>query len=364
MKKIDNKSHKLALKKKSVSTSKKSNNSVQNVSRNLINKKKVEIKKQIRQNRPFHKKIMLHPFSMFLILCMVVFIVDWTFRVAADSYTVTAQVLAPVLDEGATITSLTDNETVTSAPITISGTCPANSYVNLYINNLFAGADYCINQVFTIQTDLYVGENTITAKDFNVTDAQGPTTPSYNVTLAVPKVTNSIGASNSTQPIIPALILDSSYYYQTFTTGNSFTWQVNLAGGEAPYTLNVNWGDGTFSKLIFKTDPTFTIRHKYAKPGYYKVVINATDSAKNQRIIQLAALIKLPGSPSLASTIPKTIPESVSYTINNFFVSSKVWLWAAWSSLIVVILMLVSFILGEREQRTRILKKQLPKISK
>lgn len=311
--------------------------------------KKALIKKQIRQRRPFYKKLILHPFSVFLILCMVVFVLDWTFRVIADSYTVTAEVLAPALLEGATITSLTNNEIVTSAPITISGTCPAGSYVNLYINSLFTGSDFCTNQTFAIAADLFVGENTITAKDFSVTNQQGPTTPSFNVTLQLP-------ASGSTP-----IVLVSNYYYQTFMTGHLFSWQISISGGKPPYSISTSWGDGSTSTLKLDGASSFTITHKYTKPGYYPILISASDTKQDHRIMQLATLIKNPNSPSLLSTTPKVGPPiATTYTVtglDNFFESSKTWLWAAWSSLIVVILMLISFLLGEREQRLELLKR-------
>jgi hypothetical protein len=334
---------------------------IKGVPSHIVKQKKKLVRKQIRGNRPLHKRIMLHPFSVFLVLCMLVFVSDWTFRVAADSYTITAQILAPALTEGAIITSLTNNETVTSAPITISGICPDNSYVNLYINNLFNGADYCTNQVFTIQTQLYPGLNNITAKDFNVTNGQGPSTPGFNVTLT-PQVPIISGPNIvPSQTPVPALVLESTYYYQTFTTNNNFSWQLNLSGGKTPYSVTIKWGDGKTSNLVFKTDPAFSINHRYTKPGSYTVIVDAQDADKNQRIIQLTALIKVPGSPSLATTISKSTPQSITYSVNNFFISSKLWLWAAWSSMIVVILMLISFVLGEREQRVTLLRRQLLK---
>jgi len=324
-------------------------------------RRKASVKKQIRQRRPLYKKLILHPFSVFLILCMVVFVLDWTFRVIADSYTVTAEVLAPALQEGATITSLTNNEIVTSAPITISGTCPSDSYVNLYINGLFTGSDFCTYQTFAIAADLFVGENTITAKDFNVTNQQGPTTPSFDVTLLLPTLVSRSSSKNPIPTPTP-IVLVSNYYYQTFITNHLFSWQISISGGNPPYSINTSWGDGNSSTLKLDSASSFTITHKYTKPGYYTILVSVNDTSQDQRIMQLATLIKNLNSPSLLSTTPKAGPPiATTYTVNgldNFFESSKTWLWAAWSSLVVVLLMLISFLLGEREQRSELLKRR------
>ncbi|HEY5268453.1 MAG TPA: hypothetical protein VII94_04980 [Candidatus Saccharimonadales bacterium] len=324
--------------------------------KHVKNHKKVLVKRRIKQSRPFYKKLILHPFSVFLILCMVVFVCDWTFRVIADSYTVTAAVLAPALQEGATITSVTNNQKVSLAPIIITGSCPANSYVNLYINSLFSGTALCVGQTFTIKTELFTGLNTLTAKDYNVTNVQGPTTPSLNIILT----TSSI---NSSTPTSQPLLLISSFSYQTFITNSLFSWQINIEGGKPPYKLNVNWGDGSSSNLVFSTDPTFTINHKYTNPGYFVIDLSATDANKSSQIIQLSALIKSAGSASVLSTNTSKIGPIIGPTaspngLNKFFESSKNWLWAAWSSLGVVLLMLASFLLGERQQRSTLLRRR------
>jgi hypothetical protein len=342
------------------------------------NKKKAQIKKHIKKNRSLIRKLILHPFSIFLILCFVVFTIDWTFQVLADSYSIQAEILAPILEVGATITSPTDHEILTSAPIAINGTCPDNSYVNIYINNLFSGTNTCTDQTFTIPVDLFAGDNNIIAKDFNVTNQQGPSTAGIIVVLNLPVVANSgnntlstaiINPSESSVPAAPTLVIESTYYYQTFTAGNTYSWEITLDGGQPPYTLLINWGDNTTSKLIFNTDPTFKISHKYSNSGYYNVIIKASDAINNTRTLQLSALIKQPGSPTiLGNTKPTPTPvtsttnKSISLVsrVGSFFKSSKQWLWAAWTSIIIVILMLISFLLGEREQKSQLLKKNKP----
>jgi len=107
----------------------------------------------------------------------------WTYRAIAANYTVTALVPAPALTEGAVVTHPNDGDTFTNGSITVTGTCPSDSYVTLSRNNVFSGVAWCMSaHAFTITTDLFSGENVLQAQDYNVTDSPGPTTPAVTVT--------------------------------------------------------------------------------------------------------------------------------------------------------------------------------------
>ncbi len=68
-------------------------------------------KKALKQARPLHKKILLHPVTVFFLLCSVVLIAGLTYQVLADSYTVTGKVPAPPLTQGSDITQPSDGAT-------------------------------------------------------------------------------------------------------------------------------------------------------------------------------------------------------------------------------------------------------------
>lgn len=116
------------------------------------NSQKAAIRRKIRQNRPIHKRILLHPLTILVLLCITVFVGSLTYKSLADSYDVTAEVVAPILTQGAVITSPTDGQTLNTSPITVSGTCPNYAYVTLNDNNLFSGSAVCVNGSFQIDT--------------------------------------------------------------------------------------------------------------------------------------------------------------------------------------------------------------------
>src|SRR5690242_3374732 len=92
------------------------------------------LKARVRHSRPIHHRFLLHPATGMMVLAAGVLIAGWTFRAAADSYTVTGKIPAPPLTDGATITSPADGSTTAVTPIDIGGSCPDNSYVNLTRN--------------------------------------------------------------------------------------------------------------------------------------------------------------------------------------------------------------------------------------
>jgi hypothetical protein len=344
------------------------------------NPQKRIVKKRIRRVQPLHKRFLLHPFSLFILLCTSVFVIGWSYEAIADSYTVDAVVPAALLTQGAVITSPADGTTVATASLNVIGTCPYGSYVKLYTNNTFSGVVFCASDgSFQLSDDLFLGENNLTAQDFNVTDQAGPATAGVTVTYTPPSPPvqpptttspSTSGTSTANGSSSPPLLLTSEYHYQTYPINTAYTWSIDLQGGTPPYNVYIQWGDGTSSTLVFKTDPVFTISHVYKKVGYYAIKVETIDSHGAVRYIQLAALVvgtsgATNPAPTTGSTSPTTHTPapttSIAKKVNgleSFFARTKVWLWIAWPSLIIVIVMLVSFWLGERREIELLYKKK------
>ena len=105
----------------------------------------------------------------------------------ANSYTVTAAVPAPRPTRPAIITSPGNGQTFSTNPITVEGTCQATTLVKIYKNGILAGAVVCgANGRFSLQIDLVIGRNDLTARSYNVTDQEGPESPVVTVTLNQP----------------------------------------------------------------------------------------------------------------------------------------------------------------------------------
>jgi len=342
---------------------------------------------------------MLHPLAIFVMLCAGVFMVGWTYHAMA-AITISSTIEAPPLQSAATISTPLADTAFTSSPIHVTGTCPDRSYVELSVNGSFKGVGWCVTGTYNITTSLYRGTNVLSVQDFNETDLQGPTsldtvTVSYTPPAnAAPKNSTAAAASGSAAPtssgnsssanssassssantpgvdtVTKPMLLTSDFQFHTFTEQKTFTWDLDLEGGAPPYNVTVAWGDGSTSHFRFPTDPVFSIRHTFNTSGYYAVVVKSVDTTGAQHSMQLAALItkkdgtapflnssSTPGSTSSngnaggAVVLNSNNKDTVKGTDITSKASTARWLLLAWPSYLVVILMTVSFWLGEKRE--------------
>lgn len=407
-------------------------------------------KKVVRRPRPLHKRILLHPFSIMVVLCAGVIIAGSTLQSRAATLDVTASVPAVPPSGPATIMQPFDQQHVSEIPVTVAGTCPDASYVKLYRNSNFSGVAQCDSGNFQIQTDLSEGENSLQARVYNVTNDEGPTSPSitvfYDVVTAEPEPPASppttLEVANvetadyqggavqqaSVNPTIsgvappfsdivvtfhsdvmtcktkadargwwsctldfnlplgthhvditattpegkvlnfptfqirvvpglpsllkhvPALLVSSEYQFQTHYIGQPFTWSMGLTGGTPPYTVVIDWGDGSGSTLTRSDGSVFSLQHAYPEVKTYRVLVKMTDAKGAVATMQLSAVVKgqASGLASLANNGP----------LAGLFAQTRQYLWIVWPVYIAVVLMVFSYWLGEREVYERMFKRR------
>ncbi len=328
----------------------------------------------VKRARPIHHRIVLHPISIFTLLCVGVFIVSWTYRANADSYVVTAKVAAPALVDAATIDSPRDGAVYGTNTITVSGQCPANSYLVLYRNAAMSGVATCsVTGTYDIQTSLYPGTNILKVQDYNLTDDPGPTTPVITVTYNPPisPVINVPSGNPNTSPTqnttyvnypdgqlpVPEDIplITATFTYQTFEPGAQFEWKLDVNGGTAPYNLLTNWGDDTTSVQTVDKPSLVRISHVYKKSGHYNIIVKITDAKGSVSILQLVAIIKVPGSLVFNGSLPHDEGKG-SFLTSGAGLIARHWLAIVWSSYATVTLMAISFWLGERQKVAELLR--------
>lgn len=429
------------------------------------NAKKNSSKKYLtKQNRPIHRKIALHPLSIFFMLCVGVLLVVSTINAAADSITVTAVVPPPPGPSApAEITDPTDGEQFATQVIDVDGTCPVGSstsdYVALLTNNVETGYDNCSSgNTFQITTTLSPGANSLQAEIFDFFNTPGPVLPAINVDYDVPSspqtnisppvvapqaiqvlqvdnnipfVSASIIQSVTTTPTITGTappfshisitihseaiycetnadaqgywsckvsqilplglhhvyvqattLLGKVLNFQTFefiatqqpktkavpsnitvTTsfkdtqyliGRPINFNINVAGGVAPYAFDINWGDGTNTTVTRLTSGPFEISHTYTKTGslidYKTIKIEGIDSQGDADSLQLFAPIKNPAYTNIVSYITQ------SSGLWSVFSSVGSWLWIIWPGYIIIMLMVFSFWLGEKQELIYLIK--------
>lgn len=186
--------------------------------------------------------------------------------------------------QGAIISFPTDGSVVNGTTTTVTGICPSGLIVKIFRNGIFAGATQCINGSFSIQIDLFSGVNELIARVYDDLDQAGPDSNIVRVTVPA-------GAA----PFANQMFLTSPYAKQGVTPGQTLTWPITLTGGNGPYALTIDWGDGKTTDLLSRQFAgTFNIEHVYDSPGVYIITIRATDKDGRVAFLQLIGVANGP----------------------------------------------------------------------
>lgn len=216
----------------------------------------------------------------------------------ADSVSLSGTMPEKPPTTGATITSPSNQSSFNASPITVSGTCPKNTLVEIFKNGIFAGSTPCDNSgSFSVQIDLLYGQNKLTATDYDVLNQAGPSSGGVNVTYtAHPPLISSLSNVNFTNT---QLILETDAVYRGVFPGQTLNLPINIIGGAGPFAINVVWGDNKNQVLPSSNNTTINASHVYAKPGVYKITIQGSDSQQHIAFLSVAAIIN--GQPSAAA---------------------------------------------------------------
>jgi hypothetical protein len=315
-------------------------------------KTKKRASKQIKSRK--RRFIFGYPLIFFLLLCAGVFLAAWTWRAGADNILVSAKVSAPLVTQPATINSPANGTHFSSIPVAVSGTCPANAaYVEIFSNNVMKGVAQCrANFSYNLSIDLFAGQNSLVAHVFNMTDDEGPVSGTTSVYYNAPVMPGNPAAPASSSPT-PQLAVTSKFVYKGFLTNDLVEWPIELNNGVAPYRVDIDWGDNTHTAYNRPAAGAFTISHRYTKqPTTYKnaylIKVNVTDSVGSHAFLQFFVVITQQVSQGISANIFTKPPPTI--TKNN-------WLWFAWPAYLLVLLMVFSYWMGEREELV-VLKKR------
>lgn len=228
-----------------------------------------------------------------------------------------------------------------SNPVTVSGTCPKDTLLKIYKNEVLAGTTLCQDGKFSIQIDLFLGTNSLVVRAFNTTNNMGPESDPVVVKKELPNV----GTVTVTQPFV----VTSDVNYRGVSTGQILSWPLTLSGGQPPYAISIAWGDGKTDLISRGFSGTFNIQHTYDKPGKgvkgsYDVTVITTDFAGNKSFMHLVAIV---------SGEPTGIVGSVK---SGYDWSSAIRI--AWQLLFAALLVLLAFWFGERREN-KLFKKKL-----
>jgi hypothetical protein len=238
---------------------------------------------------------------------------------------------------GATITVPSNSQSFSSLPITVRGLCPDKVLVKLFKNNVFGGSAQCANGTYSIITDLFSGKNDLIARVYDDLDQAGPDSNTVTVTF-----------NDANFAVFgPRIILTSDYAKRGANPNQTLDWPVGLSGGQGPYAISVDWGDGSQPDLSSQQFPgIITLHHKYASPGIYNILVKATDKNGATAYLQLVGVANGKASQQAASG-----DSSKTTTIIKV-------LW--WPAAVAIPLIISTFWLGKRHE-LYILRKRLEK---
>lgn len=245
----------------------------------------------------------------------------------------------------AVISSPTNGQHFTTAPIKVAGTCPTDTIVEVFKNDIFAGSTDCeSNGTFSLSVDLLIGENVLIARVYDSLNQAGPdSAPIQTFYDVLPPQTTPISLQTFQERQI---LLNTDAVYRGTFPGQTLTVPISILGGYSPFAINVQWGDSSNTVISRGDNVTFNATHVYQKPGTYTVTVQASDSHQHVAFLQIAVIIN--GATTSAGSTEAVKPET-----NQLVV--------LWPLLAILVAIVVSFWLGEqREKRILLAQGNLP----
>lgn len=245
---------------------------------------------------------------------------------------------------GAIILTPNDQDRFTTSPITVSGTCPAGTLVEIFKNEIFAGSGACSDDgTFSLLVDLLIGQNILIARVYDALNQAGPDSEPVTVHYdALPFQGSAFSPLNFGGA---QLVLNTDAVYRGSFPEQELNVPIIVLGGTPPYAVSIEWGDAN-NKIVPRNDNIqFNVTHAYNKPGIFQISLKATDSRERVAFLTVAAIIN--GQPAVVSSITPS-----AQTLNKLL--------AIWPVYTTSIVMLISFWLGERREKKILLNLGVP----
>lgn len=233
---------------------------------------------------------------------------------------------SPPPQTAATITTPVSGQTFTTMPITINGICPKGLLVKVFSNNIFIGSVQCDSGSYSLQADLFSGQNDLVVRVYDAFDQPGPDSNIVHVVFSDAQFAAFGGR----------VMLSSNYAKRGANPGAVLSWPVILSGGNGPYAVSIDWGDSKPASLMSVSFPgSFNITHTYDSAGIYRVVVKASDGSGTTAYLQLVGVANGAISQAAATAGGPC----------NTIVKTKV-LW--WPSAVALLLIVLAFWIGRR----------------
>lgn len=251
-----------------------------------------------------------------------------------NSYGLEGRISSPPPTQAATIVAPANGQTVSTTPITVAGFCKTGLMVKIFSNNVFVGSVLCQNGSYSLKVDLFSGRNEIVARVYDTLDQAGPDSNLVTVTF-----NDAQYAQFGTR-----VSLSSNYARRGANPGVQLDWPIILSGGNGPYAVSVDWGDGSAGTLVTQAFAgEFNISHTYATAGSYAVVVKASDSNGTTSYLQLVGIANGQSPTTIATGQPSS---GINNGGSNSFLGTYGW----YILLAIFPLMILTFWLGSRHE--------------
>ncbi len=299
----------------------------------------------LKLSHPRHSgRLRPHEHTSYLPLCLLLAVVGFTLSVYSvsaaspgpelGSVGLSGTVSGPAPTVAATIQQPVDQQRFSISPITVSGTCPKGTLVEVFKNDIFAGSTICSDEgTYSLDIDLLIGKNILIVRVYNALNQPGP--DSKAITVFYDALPAQAGPSGSLD-FGAQLLINTDAVFRGVFPEDTMTMPIDIIGGGPPYAVNIRWGDST-NKVVPRNDNLgFNVDHIYKKPGVYQATLQASDVGGRVAFLTVAAIVN--GQPALAAA-----NTSSGATQNQLLV-----LWPLYTSAIAVV---ISFWLGERREK-------------
>lgn len=208
----------------------------------------------------------------------------------SNDLTVQGILLGPPPATSPTITNPQDGQTSHQKNNLFEGSCISDLIVKVYSNNVFLGSTLCsADNSYSIGVDLFEGKNDCTIIQYNSSNQASPASDAITV-FFVPSNTPSLPPT--TAPLSVARF-DLRVAIEDLGNGECVGQEVNLpvrfVGGQQPYALNLDWGDGDSSLLSRQNTHTIVAPHVFKSGGYKIIKIKVVDIRGDKANLQFVA---------------------------------------------------------------------------
>lgn len=226
---------------------------------------------------------------------------------------ISALVSGPPPSSAPTIDSPSSGTNFDVKNITVSGGCTTGLIVKLFSNNIFVGSVVCQSGQYSLQLDLFIDRNDLIARQYDSLNQPSPDSNTVSVYFLPPNsVETSPSSSANPASIQSNFLLFINYDYTVIGVfpNQPFRLPMVFGGGNPPYAIVVDWGDGTNSIFSKQDNSKFFADHIYKTPGLYTVKATVTDKYGDTAYIQFVIEVKGARNSIITNIFDEIYPQS------------------------------------------------------